>query len=142
MIVDWFNVASFDRECWLSKVEMALKTNPKSYGAWHHRKWILNLQLLPADFEREFRLLDLLLKADTRNFHGWSYRRFNFLCVFFPFLVKFAANFKFFFPLLVSIRFVAKLKNMPEEEELGFTKKMIDLNFSNYSAWHNRRFVT
>ncbi|XP_074590385.1 geranylgeranyl transferase type-2 subunit alpha 1-like [Curcuma longa] len=90
-------------------VEMALKTNPKSYGAWYHRKWILNLQLLPADFEHEFRLLDLLLKADTRNFHGWNYHRF-----------------------------VAKLKNTPEEEELGFTKKMIDFNFSNYSAWHNR----
>lgn len=61
--------------------------------------------------------------------------------VFSPFLVKFAANL-IFFSLLVSIRFIAKLKNIPEEEELGFTKKMIDLNFSNYSAWHNRRYVT
>ncbi|WOL17629.1 geranylgeranyl transferase type-2 subunit alpha 1 [Canna indica] len=90
-------------------VEIALRTNPKSYGAWYHRKWVLSRQLLPAEFEREFRLLDLLLKADTRNFHGWNYRRF-----------------------------VANLKSVTEEEELKYTKKMIDINFSNYSAWHNR----
>lgn len=57
------------------KVEMALRRNPKSYGAWYHRKWVLNRGLAPVDFEREFQLLDQLLKADARNFHGWNYRR-------------------------------------------------------------------
>ncbi|EHA8586515.1 geranylgeranyl transferase type-2 subunit alpha 1 [Cocos nucifera] len=93
----------------LRVVEMALRRNPKSYGAWYHRKWVLSRGLAPVDFEREFRLLDQLLKADARNFHGWSYRRF-----------------------------VAKLKNVSEEEELKFTMDMINTNFSNYSAWHNR----
>ncbi|XP_008776168.2 geranylgeranyl transferase type-2 subunit alpha 1 [Phoenix dactylifera] len=93
----------------LRVVEMALRRNPKSYGAWYHRKWVLSRGLAPVDFEREFRLLDQLLKADARNFHGWTYRRF-----------------------------VAKLKNVSEEEEIKFTMDMINTNFSNYSAWHNR----
>lgn len=57
------------------KVEIALRANPKSYGAWYHRKWVLSQGLAEVDFDREFRLLDQLLKADSRNFHGWNYRR-------------------------------------------------------------------
>lgn len=57
------------------KVETALRGNPKSYGAWYHRKWVLSQGLAEVDFDREFRLLDQLLKADSRNFHGWIYRR-------------------------------------------------------------------
>ncbi|KAK8951662.1 hypothetical protein KSP39_PZI003237 [Platanthera zijinensis] len=91
---------------------MALRQNPKSYGAWYHRKWILSQGLVDVDFDWEFRLLDQLLKADSRNFHGWNYRRF-----------------------------VAKLKDVPEVEELEFTMHMINTNFSNYSAWHNRRYI-
>ncbi|KAG0476612.1 hypothetical protein HPP92_013453 [Vanilla planifolia] len=93
----------------LRVVEMALRRNPKSYGAWYHRKWVLSQGLLEVDFDREFYLLDQLLKVDARNFHGWSYRRF-----------------------------VAKMKDVSEVEELKFTMDMIDSNFSNYSAWHNR----
>ncbi|KAJ6805241.1 geranylgeranyl transferase type-2 subunit alpha 1 [Iris pallida] len=93
----------------LRTVEMALRRNPKCYGAWHHRKWVLSQGLMDVDFDREFRLLDQLLKADSRNFHGWNYRRF-----------------------------VAKLKNVAEVDELKFTMDMINTNFSNYSAWHNR----
>lgn len=93
----------------LRAVEMALRGNPKSYGAWYHRKWVLSQGLAEVDFDREFRLLDQLLKADSRNFHGWNYRRF-----------------------------VAKLKGLPEVEELKFTMDMINTNFSNYSAWHSR----
>ncbi|XP_073009744.1 geranylgeranyl transferase type-2 subunit alpha 1 isoform X1 [Typha latifolia] len=96
----------------LRVVEMALRQNPKSYGAWYHRKWVLSQKLSPVQFEREFRLLDQLLKADARNFHGWNYRRF-----------------------------IAKMKNVPEEEELQFTMDMINTNFSNYSAWHNRSIL-
>ncbi|XP_020580824.1 geranylgeranyl transferase type-2 subunit alpha 1 isoform X2 [Phalaenopsis equestris] len=58
----------------LRAVEMALRANPKSYGAWFHRKWVLSQGLAAVDFDREFRLLDHLLKADSRNFHGWNYR--------------------------------------------------------------------
>lgn len=58
----------------LRVVESALRQNYKSYGAWHHRKWVLRKGY--SSIEREFRLLDQFLKADSRNFHGWNYRRF------------------------------------------------------------------
>lgn len=37
-------------------------------------------------------------------------------------------------------RFVAALLNRSEKEELDYTTEMIENNFSNYSAWHNRRY--
>ncbi|KAI3927597.1 hypothetical protein MKX01_026530 [Papaver californicum] len=58
----------------LRVVENALRRNVKSYGAWHHRKWVLSKGLLPL--YHEFRLLDGLQKVDSRNFHAWNYRRF------------------------------------------------------------------
>ncbi|MCL7045185.1 hypothetical protein MKW94_029190 [Papaver nudicaule] len=58
----------------LEIVEIALTRNGKSYGAWYHRKWILNKGL--SSLDHEFRLLDKFLKADPRNFHAWNYRRF------------------------------------------------------------------
>uniref|UniRef100_A0A7N0V0N3 Geranylgeranyl transferase type-2 subunit alpha n=1 Tax=Kalanchoe fedtschenkoi TaxID=63787 RepID=A0A7N0V0N3_KALFE len=62
----------FDEE--LRVVESALRTNFKSYGAWHHRKWVLSKGQSPLD--HELRLLDKFQKADSRNFHAWNYRRF------------------------------------------------------------------
>ncbi|KAM0841556.1 hypothetical protein ACQ4PT_058930 [Festuca glaucescens] len=53
----------------LRVVEAALRANLKSYGAWYHRKWLLNQKLTPVDSKREFGLLDKLLKLDARNFH-------------------------------------------------------------------------
>lgn len=58
----------------LRVVESALRQNFKSYGAWHHRKWILSKG--QSSIENELRLLDKLQKADSRNFHAWNYRRF------------------------------------------------------------------
>ncbi|PIA56206.1 hypothetical protein AQUCO_00700513v1 [Aquilegia coerulea] len=94
----------------LRLVEIALSRNFKSYGAWHHRKWILSKGF--SSFDHEFLLLNKFQKADSRNFHAWNYRRF-----------------------------VAAMKNIPEEEELQYTTDMINNNFSNYSAWHNRSVI-
>ncbi|XP_057975886.1 geranylgeranyl transferase type-2 subunit alpha 1 [Malania oleifera] len=58
----------------LKVVESALRQNFKSYGPWHHRKWVLNKG--HASIDRELRLLDQFQKADSRNFHAWAYRRF------------------------------------------------------------------
>ncbi|BBN19938.1 geranylgeranyl transferase type-2 subunit alpha [Marchantia polymorpha subsp. ruderalis] len=58
----------------LQLVERALQSNVKSYGAWHHRKWVIDFGL--SSLDHEFMLLKMLLKADCRNFHGWNYRRF------------------------------------------------------------------
>ncbi|KAF8411360.1 hypothetical protein HHK36_003909 [Tetracentron sinense] len=58
----------------LRLVESALRRNFKSYGAWHHRKWVLSKG--NSSLDHEFRLLDQFQKADSRNFHAWNYRRF------------------------------------------------------------------
>lgn len=58
----------------LRVVENALRTNFKSYGAWHHRKWVVSKG--NSSTERELKLLNMFQKQDTRNFHAWNYRRF------------------------------------------------------------------
>ncbi|KAI3891603.1 hypothetical protein MKW92_033745 [Papaver armeniacum] len=58
----------------LKIVEIALERNCKSYGAWHHRKWILNKGL--SSFDHKFNLLSKFQEVDSRNFHAWNYRRF------------------------------------------------------------------
>ncbi|KAK8696556.1 hypothetical protein V6N13_001689 [Hibiscus sabdariffa] len=58
----------------LRVVESALRQNFKSYGAWHHRKWVLSKG--HSSIDHELRLLDKFQKADSRNFHAWNYRRF------------------------------------------------------------------
>ncbi|CAH8384665.1 unnamed protein product [Eruca vesicaria subsp. sativa] len=58
----------------LSVVESALRQNFKSYGAWHHRKWVLSKG--NSSVANEMRLLDKFQKLDSRNFHAWNYRRF------------------------------------------------------------------
>ena len=50
-----------------------------------------------------------VLKVDSRNFVAWHYRRQ-----------------------------ITKLAGTDLDEELRYSKALIDNNFSNYSAWHNR----
>jgi geranylgeranyl transferase type-2 subunit alpha len=49
-----------------------LKKHPKSYWIFNHRKWI-TFQLSSAI--EELSLVNLMLDLDSRNFHGWDYRR-------------------------------------------------------------------
>ena len=98
----------------LSLTENALfKRNPKSYYAWHHRKWVLSNGGI-ENLEKELILTEQFLEADERGFHCWNYRR----CV------------------------LSKLDTCPNIEkrkkEVEFTTKLIQRNFSNYSAWHER----
>ncbi|CAN7071573.1 unnamed protein product [Brassica oleracea var. botrytis] len=58
----------------LRVVESALSQNFKSYGAWHHRKWVLSKG--HSSVGNELQLLNKFQKLDTRNFHAWNYRRF------------------------------------------------------------------
>lgn len=48
----------------------AIRANPKSYGAWYHRRWLVTkmreLQL-PFEVSYELKLCDRLLELDARN---------------------------------------------------------------------------
>lgn len=58
----------------LKVAESALRKNPKSYGAWYHRKWVL--RKIDSYVDKELELLDKFLSLDSRNFHMWNHRRF------------------------------------------------------------------
>ena len=96
---------------WRREVELTaqcLITNPKSYGAWHHRCYSLD-QMAEPDWDRELALCAKFLSMDERNFHCWDYRSI-----------------------------AAGRARRSAEAEAAFTLEMITTNFSNYSAWHYR----
>lgn len=96
----------FDNE--LTLTQEALKSNPKSYSAWHHRFWAIKHHPA-ANLKRELDLCEMALSLDCRNFHCWDHRRS-----------------------------VAKLFELGVEDELQFSDRLIAQNPSNYSAWHYR----
>jgi geranylgeranyl transferase type-2 subunit alpha len=62
------------RDTELALSAAAIKKNPKSYGAWYHRQWILDR--INIDVNVELELCKEFLLADQRNFHCWNYRRY------------------------------------------------------------------
>ncbi|KXZ54759.1 hypothetical protein GPECTOR_4g829 [Gonium pectorale] len=54
--------------------QACLTENPKSYSAWHHRKWVVAQG--HASLERELQIISRALDEDQRNFHAWNYRQF------------------------------------------------------------------
>jgi geranylgeranyl transferase type-2 subunit alpha len=98
----------------LKVTQDAIKRNSKSYNAWHHRKWIIELCKSHVNFLHEVELTNQFLLLDERNFHCWNYRRW-----------------------IVSQSNTA----ISAESELEFTLQLIQKNFSNYSAWHYRSIL-
>ncbi|XP_052232388.1 geranylgeranyl transferase type-2 subunit alpha-like isoform X3 [Dreissena polymorpha] len=92
----------------LQFLETCLRGNPKSYGVWNHRYFIMETMATP-DWKTELQLCNLFLEYDERNFHCWDYRRF-----------------------------VVKHSGVSIDDELRYTTSKIDTNFSNFSSWHYR----
>eukprot|EP00850_Spirogloea_muscicola_P007001 SM000034S12755 [mRNA] locus=s34:551309:553707:- [translate_table: standard] len=116
-------------------VEKALAKNHKSYGAWHHRKWVLSRY--PASLDHEYGLLGKLLAADSRNFNGWIYRRYIPAAVT-PLMLKKSRSFQLNRNWRPYYFFLADKAGRGPSHELQYTTEKINENFSNYSAWHYR----
>ncbi|ODV80389.1 protein prenylyltransferase [Suhomyces tanzawaensis NRRL Y-17324] len=110
-----------------------LKRYPKCYWIWHHRKWCLLelVKLEKVSWAYEFAVVSKLLEMDTRNYHGWQYRRYV------------VGN--------IENEQSSKLESSgaPKSEvdtalleinikEFEYTTAQINKNISNFSAWHNR----
>lgn len=109
-------------------VMLLLKRYPKCYWIWTHRRWCLFelLALGRVSWEFEFKAVLKLLEMDSRNFHGWQYRRF-----------------------VVEQIETEKVNKVPPSEssvallriqidEFDYTTQKINQNISNFLAWHNR----
>jgi geranylgeranyl transferase type-2 subunit alpha len=113
-------------EAQLALTSAALKRSPKSYPAWHARRWLVERYrcgrpgaAAPAEppyilLQSELALCSVLLAEDERNFHCWNYRRW------------------------VAAAGGGGDGGAASAAELAFTGACISKNFSNYSAWHAR----
>eukprot|EP00753_Platysulcus_tardus_P019839 PLAT7572.3.p1 GENE.PLAT7572.3~~PLAT7572.3.p1 ORF type:complete len:282 (+),score=75.91 PLAT7572.3:161-1006(+) len=61
-----------EHELWLT-AECLRHGNPKSYGTWYHRKWVVARG--HQSWDKEMELCGRMLELDERNFHCWNYRR-------------------------------------------------------------------
>lgn len=104
-----------------------LRKFPKCYWIWNYRFWLLAeaTRLLPPSvvyqlWQKELGLVGKMLTLDSRNFHGWGYRR----------QVVSALE-------ELSVATGSASPSMTENE-FAYTTKMIESNLSNFSAWHRR----
>ncbi|KAF2497765.1 geranylgeranyl transferase type 2 subunit alpha, partial [Lophium mytilinum] len=116
----------------LSLTTSLLRQYPKCYWLWNHRYWALQvgearLQVAAARklWQGELQLVTIMLGADSRNFHAWSYRRF---------VVGELER----IPAQPDEAIHSKQSQSMTEAEFAYTTKMIKANLSNFSAWHNR----
>ncbi|KAL5046837.1 hypothetical protein BDW71DRAFT_181246 [Aspergillus fruticulosus] len=103
-----------------------LRSFPKCYWIWNYRLWLLDeaKRLLPKAvarkvWQQELALVGKMLSLDSRNFHGWGYRRF---------VVE----------TLETLSSDGENEKSLAETEFEYAKKMIGTNLSNFSAWHYR----
>lgn len=110
-----------------------LRKYPKCYWIWNHRLWLLQQSTarLPIAasrrlWQQELGLVSKMLTLDSRNFHGWGYRR----------------------TVIAALESGGPDQGKPGtpdaagrsrvEDEFNYTTKMIETNLSNFSAWHSR----
>ena len=104
-----------------------LRKFPKCYWIWNYRLWLLeeSTLILPASqackfWEQELALINKMLNLDSRNFHGWGYRRRVVAALERP-----------------ALQLVTEAQNLTEEE-FKYTTRVVNNNLSNFSAWHYR----
>ena len=128
----------------LDLTEKAVRKNPKSYAAWHHRRWVVEQGLCPVDKELDLvdrcplaqedialclqsgmqaRLLKEAVWQDLRV-HGRVARLLDLD----------ERNFHGW----GYRQFVVHRAGVPPAAEEAYTAARIGQNFSNYSAWHAR----
>lgn len=115
----------------LKMVMAQLKGFPKCYWIWNHRYWCL--QQLDndgiANWAFELQIVSKLLEMDSRNFHGWHYRRYV--------VENMEKN--------ATAKEEKQHKTIKELEidlaEFQYTTAKINKNISNFSAWHNRTIL-
>ncbi|ODQ80913.1 hypothetical protein BABINDRAFT_165666 [Babjeviella inositovora NRRL Y-12698] len=121
----------FNRE--LHFTLLHLKRFPKCYWIWNHRVWVLqhfpdipSMEITPAliakVWQTELAIVAKLLEQDSRNFHGWHYRRFV--------TGQMAA--------LATDHETGAARVQLANIEFEYTTQKINANLSNYSAWHQR----
>ncbi|KAI9367801.1 hypothetical protein BJX61DRAFT_526888 [Aspergillus egyptiacus] len=125
------NEAAMDRITTLIKTDLQfliplLRSFPKCYWIWNYRLWLLDeaKRLLPRAtarklWQEELALVGKMLSLDSRNFHGWGYRRF---------VVE----------TLETLSPAQESEKSLTQAEFEYAKKMIGTNLSNFSAWHYR----
>ena len=104
-----------------------MRKYPKCYWIWNYRLWLLEqsthcLSVVTGRqlWQQELALASKMLSLDSRNFHGWGYRRT---------VVNALES-----PELQADGSASTLT----EKEFNYTTKMINTNLSNFSAWHTR----
>lgn len=112
-----------------------LRQFPKCYWIWNHRLWVLEqatqrLALPRARklWQQELALVGKMLSLDSRNFHGWGYRRVVVAEI--ESLSRKSSD--------EAAPGAGKKETSMAQAELDYTTKMIGTNLSNFSAWHNR----
>lgn len=113
---------------------------PKCYWIWNHRSWLLHQaykflesKIALEIWRAELQLVGKMLHRDSRNFHGWSYRRGVVREI-----EKLGDKTRTGRDLSVVKETVQEEGTSLVESEFAYTTKMITLNLSNFSAWHNR----
>ncbi|WPK27452.1 hypothetical protein PUMCH_004840 [Australozyma saopauloensis] len=106
-----------------------LREFPKCYWIWNHRRWCLEDLSKDhiADWKYELGLVLKVLEMDSRNFHGWHYRRY----------VVWSIERE-----LLEAQGDAKKLQMSSLKlylaEYVYATSKIKKNISNFSAWHSR----
>lgn len=113
-----------------------LREFPKVYWIWNHRTWAL--ETLSGTFteqqaegrlwewNNELKMVESLLKLDSRNFHAWGYRR----------QLLTLMNYKDSRDTVKTFPHVLSRDQLLKEKTS--TLHFIENNFSNFSAWHQR----